>query len=154
MKTRFFIIISAIAISLVFCQKNNGVDNSTKLTFLKTELGGCNIKTSVQNIDNIAKNDTVIISIINDSIDIFIGQNYICCAPFITDCQIKQDSILMSIKDTCSKPNSCYCRCSCYYTFNFKFLQSDKNNYNYKILLSDPREVGSKLIKTGIIKTK
>lgn len=151
---RFIILLVSTIFSLVQCQKKDSIDNSTKLLFLETELGGCNVKSSVQNIDDIIHNDTVGISIKNDSINVFVGLNYICCAPFISECQIKSDSIIMSIKDTCSKPNSCYCRCSCYYTFNFKFIQSDKNNYNYKILLFDPREISSKLIKTGALKTK
>jgi len=130
------------------------VGNTTHLTLVKTEFGGCNTKSLVQNNEDIVHNDSVGISFNNDSINIYVGINYICGAPFISDYQIKSDSIILSIKDTCSKPNSCYDRCSCYYTFNFKFVQSDKNNYNYKILLFDPREASSKLIKTGTIKTK
>ena len=151
MRTKLYIIVIAALFLLVFCQKKADM---TKLTFIKTELGGCNLTPSVQNNEDIVHNDSVDISIKNDSMNIFVGLNYFCCAPFITDCYIKSDSIIISIKDTCLNPNSCYCRCSCYYTFNFKFLQSSINNYNYKILLFDPREIGSKLIKAGLIKAK
>ena len=152
MKTIFFILIIAVSFTLIMCQKNDESIDKKKLSFIKTELGGCNKSASLQNKSAVIKNDTVDISIENDSISVFVGLNYICCAPFATDCEIKNDSIFMTIKDTCSWGiKSCYCRCDCYYTFDFKFVKSGNSNYNYKILLFDPRKSGSKLIKEGAI---
>ena len=165
MKPKIFIFIILASFSLVLCKKKDGKveiktnqdttfkeSYTTQLTYIKTELGGCNLKSSLKT-EKVVQNDTVIISTKNDSISVFVQLKYNCCAPFITDCQIKSDSIIMSIKDTCSL-STCHCRCLCFYTFNFKFLQSVKNNYNYKIVLFDPGEIRSTIIKTGTIMTK
>jgi hypothetical protein len=155
MKTIFLLLIIVVSFTLVFCQRNETDETNEvnpNLSFIKTELGGCNKSSSLQNKSAVIQNDTVGISIENDSIGVFIGLNYICCAPFATECEIKNDSIFMSIKDTCAWTySSCYCRCDCYYTFEFKFVQTGNKNYPYQIILIDPREPGSKLIKEGTI---
>lgn len=142
---------------MIYCQQEDVIDYTGNITFVKTDLGGCNThtKSSSQKYDEITPDDVVTIKIESDSIDVFVGLNYVCCAPFSTDCEIKNDSILMSIIDTCHYPDTvCYCYCSCYYTFNFKFLNTGNSKYTYKILLSSPLENASKIIKEGIIKTK
>lgn len=142
-----------IAFMLALCQKNDSADEPSKLTYIETELGGCNAPLSAQLKSILLKNDTVGISIQNDSISIFVGLNYICCAPFQSEYEIKNDSILISIKDTCPNPyHSCYCRCDCYYTWDFKFIQSGQGNWHYQIKLFSPREAGVKIIQKGIIK--
>jgi hypothetical protein len=58
----------------------------------------------------------------------------------------------MYIIDTCEKPFSCYNRCDCYYTFDFKFVRQGDKNYPYKIVLSNPRENEPLTVSEGIIK--
>jgi hypothetical protein len=79
------------------------------------------------------------------------AHNYICGAPFKTECEIKKDSIFMYIIDTCEDLSDCYQRCYCFYTFDFKFSYQGENNYKYKILLFDPREAEPKTILEGAI---
>jgi hypothetical protein len=151
------VIVIAVLFSIVFCQNEAELDEDAKISFVKTEFGGCNAKTksSAQNTDNTFHNDCVNISNKHDSIYIFVGINYICCAPFNTDCQIKNGTILMSINDISVKSDSIYyCRCDCYYTFNFKFFKEGINNYKYKVVLNSPLENKSKTIKEGIIKIR
>ena len=157
MKTSLFIIVIALLFSMVFCQNEDELDKDAKISFVKTELGGCNLKfkSSNQSTDNTVRNDSVNISNKNDSIRVFVGINYFCCAPFNTDCQINNDTIIMSINDTCLYPKTnCYCYCDCYYTFNFKFFEEGRNNYNYKIVLNSPLENKSKTIKEGVMKIR
>ena len=156
MKAKFLLFLMiAVSFTLVLCQKNDITVTTPKLTYVETELGGCNNPSTAQLKSILLNNDTVGISNQNDSISIFVGLNYICCAPFQSEYEVKNDSILISIKDTCSNPyHSCYCRCDCYYTFDFKFLQSGKGNWHYKIELFDPREAGSKVVQEGEINTK
>lgn len=153
MKTRFqFFLLIVIAFTLVLCQKNEVNEKPPTLTYVETELGGCNSPFSAQLKSILLKNDTVGVSNQNDSISIFVGLNYICCAPFQSKYEIKNDSILIAIKDTCPNPyHSCYCRCDCYYTFDFKFIQSGQGNWHYKIELFSPIAAMSKVIQEGTI---
>lgn len=155
MKAKFlFLLLIVVSFTLVLCQKNDITEKPPQLTYVETQLGGCNNPFSAQLKSILLKNDTVGISTQNDSISIFVGLNYICHAPFITEYEVKNDSIMLLIKDTCSNPyHSCYSRCMCYYTFNFKFIQSGKGNWHYKILLFDPRVPGSKVVQEGTINT-
>ena len=156
-KTSLIAIVIAVLFSIVFCQNEDELDKDAKISFVKTELGGCNSKTksSTQSSDNTVHNDSVNISNKNDSTNVFVGVNYVCCAPFLTDCKINNDTIIMSINDTCiSHDMSCYCHCDCFYTFNFLFFKEGRNNYNYKIVLNSPLENESKTIKEGIMKIR
>ena len=145
----------SIAFTITSCSKkdnNTPKEDCLPVHYLKSELGGCNNKTE-ENIElGEGKNDTVIIGLSNDTLNIFTGLNYICCAPFITDCNIHNDSILLFITDTCSNPyQTCYCRCDCYYTFNFYFDSISNRNYYWQIILSDPREENEIIFKEGLI---
>ena len=105
----------------------------------KTIPGGCNVQDTSNLKSTVAENDTVITSIINDTLDIYAGINYICCAPFITSTNIINDSITIVINDTCSFPyETCYCKCMCYYTWDFLFTDLLQKVYNYKIILFNP----------------
>lgn len=155
MKTtkNFIIILTCIAFSTISCDEKDEVtkqENTAKIQYLKSELGGCNNKT-IENIEvGDERNDTVIINVLNDTLNISVGFTYICCAPFKTDCSIKDDSIFISIIDTCSNPyHNCYCRCACYYTFDYFFNSLSNKNYYYQILLSDPREENDTIFNMG-----
>jgi len=155
MKTFMNILIWFLSITLciISCDnEDNPNDDSLVIHYLKSELGGCNNQT-IENIEqDEGKNDTVIIELSNDTLNIFAGLNYICCAPFITDCNIQKDSIFISITDTCSNPyQSCYCRCDCYYAFDFYFNSLSNRKYYWQIILSDPREENEKIFKEGLI---
>ncbi|MDR2086580.1 MAG: hypothetical protein LBP72_05335, partial [Dysgonamonadaceae bacterium] len=120
------------------------------IKLLATSLGGCN-ETALRAGENPLENDTVIISTVADTLNVFVGRNYICGAPFRADCEIRNDSIFMYITDTCENPSECYDRCDCYYTFDFQFAGQGDKNYPYKIVWSDPREDELQTISEGII---
>jgi hypothetical protein len=135
----------------VACEDKEVVnENKAEIEFVSAILGGCNNKATLRNDDQLDK-DTVVISTVADTIHVFIGHNYICGAPFETECEIRNDSILIYIIDTCEEPFDCYARCYCYYTFDFKFVGQGDKNYPYKILLSDPRENEPETVWEGII---
>ena len=153
---RTVLIIGAFSIFLVLpvCEKeSDNHDVSGKISYIKTELGGCH----GQYFDDLksAKNDekdTVIYKIKNDTLDIYVGLNYICCAPFTSEAFISNDTIHMVIRDTCPFPyQSCYCRCMCYYTWDFLFTGFENKEYYHIIMLHDPREEKPIMIKEGMI---
>jgi hypothetical protein len=145
-----WILAGLIFLSAAYEAKGVTPENEAEIKLVTTVLGGCNDWAALRNDDQSDK-DTVVISTIADSIHVFVGHNYICSAPFKTECEIKNDSIFMYIIDTCEKPFSCYDRCDCYYTFDFKFVRQGDKNYPYKIVLSDPRENEPLTISEGII---
>jgi hypothetical protein len=76
----------------------------------------------------------------DDSLEIFLGLNYICCAPFEVGHEILQDTLVLTVRDTCPDPyTSCYCRCMCYYTFTWKFEGGAEDIRNLRVELYDPR---------------
>ena len=118
------------------------------LQYVKTELGGCNIKSALKNDDSEMKDDTVFITVSDESVHVFVGLNYICKdVPFETQCELIDDVICMSIIDT----GGGYARCMCYYTFDFIFQRQGAFNQGYKILLIDPREENPIVISEGTI---
>lgn len=148
-----FNIIIFLVLSITGCDReepNN--DRNNQISYAKTILGGCHGQdmSELKSFNN--ENDTVITSIKNDTLDIFAGMNYICCAPFISEINTIYDSITITITDTCSFPdNSCYCRCMCYYIWNFLFTDFLQKIYNYKIILISPLEGEPKVLKEGKI---
>jgi hypothetical protein len=137
---------------LVFCHKKDQESNPkivTTINHLKTELGGCNINPNLYP----SGQDSVIISFKNDTLNMLVGINYKCCTAFTTNCQIKNDTILAVLNDTCSNTNN-YCRCTCYYTSNFKFTNPKNKEYPYKIMLNVPLLGYSTLFRSGTIKLK
>ena len=82
----------------------------------------------------------------------FVGINYICCAPFDSETEIVGDTLKMNISDTCSNHSqSCYCKCNCYYTWDFQFIDFEKKEYDFIIFLNDPREDNTIIFKEGKI---
>ena len=139
---------------LTGCEKKPDDDSSGQEIYcVKTKSGGCNNQTFNDiRIVTGEEQDTVIFSINNDTLDIYVGLNYICCAPFISEVNILNDSILISLTDTCPDPyNSCYCRCNCYYTWDFLFMYFEEKKYCFKIILNDPREENPIIFQEGSI---
>ena len=146
-----------LCLHTVSCVKQ---ENAEMLQYMKTELGGCNLKNSPDSDnsdtekggDSDMGNDTVIITFSNDLVNVFVGINYICCAPFTTSYEMVDDIIVLYVTDTCRNPyEECYCKCMCYYTFDFAFKYQGEVSQKYKILLIDPRKEESILISEGII---
>jgi hypothetical protein len=170
MKAKFFTIfmnksifyltgITLFFLAIACGDKDNDVqNNSAEIQFIETVLSGCNnpevsqsiLKSSVQDIDT--EKDTVIISETKDSIRVFVGHIYSCGAPFVTDCEVKEDSVIMSIADTCTDGN-CYARCICYYKFDFLFKKQSEHEYGYRILLINPRQDSPQVIAEGILQS-
>lgn len=138
----------------VQCGKDHSVDvDEDEIIFYKTVPGGCNDAVFeailAPALDDI---DTVEYTLLDDTLAIFVGLNYICCAPFTTEATIVNDTLKIAIRDTCTFPfEACYCRCMCYYTWDFKFVHFTKKEYHLIIELTDPREEEILLIKKGRI---
>jgi len=136
------------------CEKEPDNDSpDKKISYIKSIPGGCNgqdfsdLKGAVED-----EADTVIFTLQNDTLDVFVGINYICCAPFLSEATITNDSILMIVTDTCPDPySSCYCRCICYYTWDFLFTDLENKEYFFKIILNDPREDNPIVFKQGTL---
>jgi len=130
------------------------IETNSQIRPVNTILGGCNN----QDFDNIKSatedyKDTVDFDLINsDTLNVFVGINYICCAPFDTETEIVNDTLIMTINDTCSDPyHSCYCRCMCYYTWDFQYVDFENKEYFYIVKLNDPREDNTLIFKQGVI---
>ena len=140
------------------CDSDNAESKNENLQYVLTELGGCNRKSAMKSGDSDTEegnDDKIIISVLEESVHVFVGLNYICCAPFETNCETIDDAIIMYIIDTCINPYAeCYCRCMCYYTFDFVFTHQGQFNQKYKVLLIDPREEEPVIIYEGIIAEK
>jgi len=157
MKRLVLMIIPALICGMVFtsCDSDNAESKNENLQYVKTELGGCNSKSALKSDDSETEegnDDKIVISVLEESVHVFVGLNYICCASFETNCETIDDVIVMYIIDTCRDPYvECYCRCMCYYTFDFIFRHQGKFNQKYKILLIDPREEEPAIISKGTI---
>lgn len=154
---KIFIMLFGIIALNTSCNKDDILEepnDKQKVSYLKSALGGCNEK-ALENIDfDVAKNDTVIMNLASDTLKMSVGLNYICCAPFITDCTTSNDSIFISISDTCTTAPDCYCRCNCYYTFDYFFKINESKNYYWHILINNPREESAIQFAEGIINIK
>jgi len=128
---------------------------TANIQYVKTELGGCNKRSEQKSGDEETKTDTVIITVSDDSVRIFVGLNYTCMSiPFGTQCEIIDDVITIHIIDNCAKDPECsYFRCICYYTFDFLFERTAGSiNQKYKILLVNPKKEEPDLLEEGVIK--
>ena len=105
----------------------NDTNNPTDLdlTYFRTDLGGCN----GQNKSITSDPDTVIFSITNDTLTIFVGFEYICCAEFLTNTELIKDTVKMYI----TKESEGECDCYCYYTFDFIFENYNLIDFHYQV---------------------
>jgi hypothetical protein len=128
-------------------------NDANQIRFLKAELGGCNDEVKSGRIQTEEElEDTVSFSFSDGKLFIHAGLNYLCCAPFKTNCHVKNDSLFITITDVCPAPyESCYCRCTCYYTFDFSFDNILKNEYYYQVILKDPKLDNDIIFKSGLI---
>lgn len=155
MKKLIFVFVPFFLIFLTHCEKESDSNSvGETITFLKTNLGGCH----GEDFDNLKSTnedctDTIKFSIINaDTLNVFVGINYICCAPFDSETDIINDTLIITLNDTCSDPyHSCYCRCNCYYTWDFQYVDFEEKKYNFVVKLNDPREENIIIFKQGVI---
>ena len=142
MKLIKYILASLLLLCFTGCENMNDTPpEMSELVFLKTEAGGCNNQIFNDLKNGTFENDTIYFSNQKDTLTIFTGLNYICCAPFETYATTHNDTIFILIEDTCSEPyTDCYCRCICYYTWNFRFKALVKPTFWLKIELIDPRQ--------------
>jgi hypothetical protein len=160
MKRVVLMIIPALICGVMFtnCNSNTAkqedektTDEPTVLQYVKTELGGCNLISALKSDDSKTKDDTVLITVSDESVQVFVGHNYICKEiPFETQCELIDDVMCMSIIDT----GGDYFRCMCYYTFDFIFQREGAISQKYKILLIDPRKENPIVISEGTIAEK
>ena len=155
---KLFLLLLVICLIETACETNE--TSNENLLYEKTELGGCNnITTSTTRSGNSKAetfdNDTIIITVAKESVQVFVGINYTCkCVPFETRYETTDNVMCMYIIDLCNdNSENCYYRCSCYYTFNFIFKRERtvKLNQKYKVLLIDPRKEDPVLISEGVI---
>ncbi len=151
MRKLVFIVITTTLILITACESN--LDESrSNIKYYTTILGGCNGQYFNDKSAPMDHSDTIVFSTTEDTLNVFVGINYICCAPFMTSAEIINDSLLMEITDTCSDPyHSCYCRCYCYYTFNFLFVNYQSTEFSFQVSLDDPREAKPEIIYSGEI---
>jgi hypothetical protein len=147
----FVITLFLISVALSACENEANTDKNP--AYIKTLTGGCNDelfdlkKSSYEETE-----DTVKFIYSNDTLDIFVGLNYICCAPFHSETYTSNDSIFIEITDTYNPDDEMvYCRCMCYYTWDFLFSElTIGKNYIVSIILNDPTEDNPIVIKEGI----
>ena len=153
---KVFVLVGAVlaamlVFSFVFIACNKEFNNNTdKLLYEKTELGGCNVRAALRSGNT--ETDKVIITVTKESVHVFVGHNYICKAiPFETRCEMTDGVLCMYIIDSCNE--GCYMRCDCFYTFDFIFKRESQTTLNqkYKIFLIDPRKEEHVLISEGVI---
>jgi hypothetical protein len=150
--------LKVIILSFVIALLYNHCENSTEiipeagvLQYVETNPGGCNNQDFSDLKSATTENDTVYFSVVNDTLNLFTGLNYICCAPFVSSVSVINDSIFVSITDTCNEDDlNCYCRCVCYYTWNFTFSNFSETSYFVKIKLTDPRQDSPITIVEGL----
>ena len=141
----------------LYCTKDSSStdqENEKILTYLTTKYGGCNGQTSFNKaaLRSYIENDTVFYTIIEDTLRISIGQNYICCAPFEVLSNQDDNHLKITLNDTCPAPYfPCYCRCICYYEFEVNYLNYQGGLYYLSIYLYDPRQAADSLIHEQII---
>ena len=152
MKNAIYILtITVLSFIILQCEKET--KENLPVNHVKTVFGGCNgqsfyeLKNSHQE-----ENDTLQFYIRNDTLNVFVGINYICCAPFNTKFTESGDSLLFAVIDTCHYPvENCYCRCMCYYTFDFMLTGFEKKQYYFKIIINDPRQDEPYVFREGTV---
>ena len=150
---KFLFFIGFISLSLLFltCEKSD--DSDKRISLKIAHLGGCNISDSIALDDTTIEGpDKVTFTIIdNDTLDVFVGINFLCCAGFDATSKINGDTITISISDTCSNGEGCYCHCECYYTWDFMYVDFAKKSYYFKIILYSQTLPAPRIIEEGIL---
>jgi hypothetical protein len=152
-KNTIYYIGALVVLSIVILQCEKESVEDTQVSHIQTILGGCNDQSFDEiKLTRYEQNDTLQFYVRNDTLNVFIGINYICCAPFATGFEQSADTLLFTITDTCPAPyETCYCRCMCYYTFNFMFDKFERKEYYFKIIIDDPRQDEPYVFREGFV---
>ncbi|MFB6319010.1 hypothetical protein [Saccharicrinis sp. FJH54] len=153
MKKLLCIALILLSYCTISCEDPNKED-TVKIEYISVQPGGCNLRNLSTEIKSILleEQDTLLIQMNDDTLNAFIGIRYICCAPFETHTDFNNDTLFIKIKDTCKvDQESCYCRCMCYYTWNFKFRIIEQQTYYYLITLYDPVSEETMIFRKGSI---
>lgn len=126
-----FIYSQTIDTTIVISQATTLSENPFNL--FTTELGGCNgmLKSGKTNIEE--GNDTIIFSIDNDILNVFVGLNLTCCIEFGTDSETIGDTLVMQINTL----NDEYCDCICFYTFDYFYSNYIGQEFYYQFYIDD-----------------
>jgi hypothetical protein len=152
-KLIFTLLVLLIIFTAVSCEDHTKKEPAL-IEFISVQPGGCNsgIRNTEIKSTLLDEPDTLYFSAFGDTLHAFIGINYICCAPFATNADFNNDTIFISITDTCDlTQGNCYCRCICYYTWNFMFKPLEAKTYNYLITLYDPVSEETMIFRKGSV---
>lgn len=129
------LIIFVFAIFIFSCEndKENKYPGKS-LELLSVTPGGCagNDTYALKILPIYYGTDTIIITSVNDSLNIFVGFNRTCCSEFTTSASINIDTINIEIQTSVDG----MCDCICYYTYSFNFKQFSQS-YFYKVFIDD-----------------
>jgi hypothetical protein len=140
---------------LMLCVCNQEKEGSLEFSLIRTIPGGCNnLNSDGLKRATAEEQDTVIFTMRKDTLVMFTGINYVCCAPFSTAGTIRNDSLVVVIDDRCDVPQeNCYCKCMCYYTWEFLFTGFQQGKVKgFKVILDDPRLKEPFLLMQGSMK--
>ncbi|NJK85537.1 MAG: hypothetical protein HC906_05805 [Bacteroidales bacterium] len=121
---------------LIMCEGDQDNETNNKLIHVKTNYTGCNGSFDLTKTTR-STGDSVSFSFEMDTLNIYVNLRYICCTPFTSNVAIQGDSIIMTIKDICPGNEMCYCRCFCFYGFNFIFTGLENKIYSYKVAVNE-----------------
>ena len=106
-KPLWFTVVTTLCLVAVILFAAGGCDKHEKpegkIEHVKTELGGCNLRIpDLKRGDMEKENDTAIITISENSVNIFVGLTFTCkTIPFETHVEVIDDVLYMHIIDTC-----------------------------------------------------
>lgn len=121
------VIIIICLIALIFsCNK----DQLDPLNFL-TVAGGCPAQNSTKSYQ-ISDSAGVTYSIIDTNLNLYVGFNGGCCAPYSNSCEIIGGTIFIKIFATAIDP----CNCICYHSYEFVFNGTGAN-YKYHVTINE-----------------
>jgi surface polysaccharide O-acyltransferase-like enzyme len=142
---KIFIIILSITALSFGCEKDKK-ENKMSIKYQKNVLGGC-----YANVKKISENqkDTIIFSIVNDTLNLHYGIHYSCCGKLINTVKTNENKITIEVADTSA--NGCLCKCLCYYSSDFKFTNFQTGTYTYKVLIKNCINIDFKVFKEGSV---
>ncbi|MDR0830374.1 MAG: hypothetical protein LBN95_09755 [Prevotellaceae bacterium] len=126
-----------ITIASFACRHNIPPTNNVK--FVKMELGGCNNQYDLGETrgDETEQQDTIIFDFQNGTLKVTVGINYICCASMEANYDVTSNKIILQISDTTINQEQ-YCRCECYYTFDYYFTDLADVQYLFEVNFDSP----------------
>jgi len=84
------------------------------------------------------QNDTIMFAMVNDTLKVTVGINYTCCSSMsANDVLVDGTNVTLTISDVTKNPDQ-YCRCDCYYVFEYFFTDTDKERYTFNLFFDSP----------------